>query len=172
MKLSPLNPHCFHADNQLMSNIVILFADSKSSYIFDKAFDGKSAFEMALLWAKNQNPEKIVVFGSPENEGELRDNISSVVKCGSVSGGDVDFVIKSPSEWTIHALMAQIKSSCEKYGSDYALYAWADCPFLNNALTKDIIEYHTEYASEYTFSEGFPYGFAPEAIDAGVARIL
>lgn len=55
---------------------------------------------------------------------------------------------------------------------DLVYYAWADCPLLDPELTRVMAERHLRWASEYTFADGWPYGFAPEILAPSTAAIL
>lgn len=120
-----------------------------STYFADeKLFAQKSAFERATEWTQS-------VKNSVATEIVLKTDIQA-------DGGNVRF----------SALLHRINELVQKHHADFAVYAWADCPFLDAKLTAELIDYHTKYKAEYTFAEGYPYGFAPEIIDAGTLRIL
>lgn len=61
---------------------------------------------------------------------------------------------------------------CEKNAANYAVISFNDVPFTNLSVTRKLIENHIEYKAEYTFSDGYPYGFTPEIIDKGTLKIL
>ena len=149
------SPH--FADSKVMKTLVILLADFRSINIFDKCFNGKSSFDLSFEWANRFGDEFAVL----------------------ASRDDRDFVSKIPEEnvvlledFTTHSLLAAISHLADEKKMDVILYSYADTPFLNDMLTKSILETHTTYGAEYTFAEGYPYGFAPEALDSGAARIL
>lgn len=144
----------------MMSTIVILFAGKTTKYMFEPVFAGKSALDMSVTWADSVKSGKIFVFGYEENRTLLEQKLS----------GTVSFVLKP--EWTISGLLKSISDCIKAENADSALYAWADCPFLNKNLTEEIISTHKEYVAEYTYAEGYPYGFTPEMIDGGTAGIL
>lgn len=69
-------------------------------------------------------------------------------------------------------LLSDMKKLCTENSADYVIFSWNDLPYLNLELTKQLIDSHTEYKSEYTFADGYPYGLSPELIDAGTLGIL
>ncbi|MGI5173947.1 spiro-SPASM protein [Treponema sp. OMZ 840] len=73
---------------------------------------------------------------------------------------------------TVAQLLSRMETVLHEKKADFAVYAWADCPFLNDALTSELIALHTRYKAEYSFADGYPYGLTPEIIDAGTVRIL
>ena len=79
------------------------------------------------------------------------------------------FTLKSAS---LAELLSDMKKICNDNEADNVLFSFNDLPFLNTALSKEILDSQIEYKSEYTFSDGYPYGFAPEAINAGTIGIL
>ena len=65
-------------------------------------------------------------------------------------------------------MLAQV--SC--FSADDVVYSSADRPFLDRGLTNELLESHRKYISEYTFADGYPYGFSPEIINSGTLKIL
>ncbi|MFW6137639.1 MAG: spiro-SPASM protein [Spirochaetota bacterium] len=47
---------------------------------------------------------------------------------------------------------------------DHAVYMYMDSPLINVEVTRDMLSSHHREFSEYTYPEGFPYGFAPAII--------
>ena len=153
-----------------MKTLVILFADSSSLHIFDKIFDGKSAFDRSLEWAKNVcalneffDDSKIFVFAAEKNEQKCREEILA-------SRANVEVV--SRKNWTVSGLFESFSTLSKEEKADSIVYAWADCPFLNIEATKEIISTHKECLAEYTFADGYPNGLCPEEIDSGATSLL
>ncbi len=69
-------------------------------------------------------------------------------------------------------LLEEFCTIAEEQKADTIIYAYSDCPFLNVELTKKLLSSHEEYKSEYTFADGYPYGFCPEILNVGTAKIL
>ncbi|WP_027727723.1 spiro-SPASM protein [Treponema sp. C6A8] len=130
-----------------MKALVVLF-DEENKYQEEKAFGEKSGRELcAAFFEKAQFlPAGIDTVG-----------LVFVKKGGCKTGSQ---------------LLAKIHQLAKEKNADFVIYSYADLPFLNAALTKKIITSHVEYKCEYTFADGFPYGFAPEVIDCGALGIL
>jgi spiro-SPASM protein len=147
-----------------MKTAVILFAASDSHYMFEKAFGGRSAYEYALTWASTVPCNTgIFVFAVPSN---------SILCKDEAQNAGVSVVIKASNNWTLTSLLDGIASVTAETGADAAVYTFADCPFLDKALTAEIVSTHEKYSAEYTFADGYPYGFTPELLDKGSALIL
>jgi len=79
------------------------------------------------------------------------------------------FTVKSQ---TLTDLLCDMKEICSREGAETAVFSYIDLPFLDKELAEKIIDSHITYKSEYTFADGYPYGFAPEALNAGTIGIL
>lgn len=79
------------------------------------------------------------------------------------------FTVNSAS---LTQLLCDMKELCTKENAETALFSFIDLPFLDKKLSEKILDSHITYKSEYTFADGYPYGFAPEALNAGTIGIL
>lgn len=148
-----------------MKSIVFLFAGFRQSHAFDKVFSSSSAFARCLVWACGiKDSPDIFIAAVPETEGFVKD---AVKVCGLKNVS----VVSKPS-WTTLSLVQTMASSCTAKNAGCAVYSAADRPFLDNALTQEVMDCHSKYLAEYTFADGYPKGFAPEVIDAGTLAIL
>lgn len=153
-----------------MKSLVILFADFKSLHIFDKDFDGKSSFERSLIWASNiiktkeigENSE-IQVFAFDKNFQKCKDEITN---------SKINADILEKENWSVFELFESFSEVSKQKNADTILFAFADCPFLNIELSKELLFTHSESRAEYTFADGYANGLAPEVLDSGAAKIL
>ena len=83
--------------------------------------------------------------------------------------GLASFTVKSEN---LTQLLCNMKEICTKENAENAVFSFIDLPFLDKELSQKIIDSHITYKSEYTFADGYPYGFAPEALNAGTIGIL
>jgi spiro-SPASM protein len=147
-----------------MKTAVILNAASDPRYMFDKVFGGRSAYILALEWASSVSGQTgfFVLAGK---------NTSALCREGADAAGCSVSVIEKDA-WTVEQLLDEISALTVSSGADTAVYAYADCPFLDKTLTGELLSAHEKYAAEYTFTDGYPYGFAPELLDKGISAIL
>ena len=146
----------------MKSPLTILFAGAGMPHAFDAAFGKESAFDRALSWAEHvPGSVRTVIF----TDGSTHAPVEKATAGKNVS------LVRNDS-WTSGMVAREVAAACRDSGADYAVYAWADCPFLSAKLTSELIETHVKYLAEYTFSDGYPYGLAPEIIDGGAAGIL
>ena len=122
--------------------------DEKNKYQEEKVFGGKSALELCRTFFEGAE---------------------FLPAC--IENGGVDFIYKEDLK-SGEDLLAKIYQIAREKNADFVIYSYADLPFINGPLTKKLLETHVEYKCEYTFADGFPYGFAPELIDTGALGIL
>ncbi|MCR4743296.1 MAG: spiro-SPASM protein [Treponema sp.] len=99
-------------------------------------------------------------------------NNKSAVENSSEWAKKLNFPLESIKAQSLSQLLELMLQSCKKHKADNLIFAFDDCPFLNIEITQKLLAFHTEYKSEYTFADGYPYGFAPEIIHAGTLNIL
>jgi len=128
-----------------MKGIIILFAEKDQKYNQIKSFNGKSGEELSIQWAENICSNKLI-----EGISEYKTVSASCLK----------------------DLLGQISDLCKNQNFDTVVLGFNNCPFLNIEITQKLVFSHVEYKSEYTFVDGYPYGFAPEVIHSGTVNIL
>ncbi len=139
-----------------MKTLVALFAGEISGYGLAPFAGGDSAFDRAVSWAQGiPDLVRVLVFTSESR---------SIQK--EIPG--VRFI--SEPNWTVSAFFARLTKESE--GFDHVFIAWADCPFLDAGMTANLYAMHRKYAAEYTFADGYPYGFSPDILARGIIPIL
>lgn len=150
----------------MMKNLVILYGGGLTRHAFEKVFDGASAFGRVLSWAGVFGDRIVLLTETAPSDVSVNSEIASF--CGSGAGIEVI----SRDSWSKADFISQIAGSLKKYDAARAVVSYADTPFLNERLTRELLEMHERYAAEYSFADGFPYGLAPEIIESGAASIL
>ncbi len=136
--------------------VVLFGGQSLSPYALENLTQGKSALALAVERARSfPHVSDVYLF--------LLDTIDESL----LPGGCI--IIKKP-QWTVLNLLESLAELSQ--GQDLLYYAWADCPLLDPDLTQAMAERHLRWASEYTFADGWPYGFAPELLAPSTAAIL
>jgi spiro-SPASM protein len=147
-----------------MKTVSVLFADENSLHVNDAVFNGVSSYDRALCWAHAVTGSTgIFVFAGRKNAGLCRE---------AAQKADIPVTVVEKARWTARELFTELATVSEQTGADAAVYAYGDCPFLDKTLTDELIAAHMKYYAEYTFADGYPYGFAPEVLDKGAASIL
>jgi spiro-SPASM protein len=141
-----------------MEALVVLYGGDLRPQAFERIFSGgKSAFDLALDRVRLfPHWKKTVVLG---REGDFP---------GREPGPSAELVQKP--RWSRRTLLETISRLSQGYDLSYV--AWADCPFLDPDLGAAIAARHLRYTAEYSYADGWPYGFAPEVLAPGVPGIL
>ncbi|MDR0641171.1 MAG: spiro-SPASM protein [Treponema sp.] len=140
-----------------MNALAILYAGDLRPQALEKIFPGeKNAFGLAL--------ERVRLFPGWRKTLVLGREGDSLLTPDS----GAELVLRP--RWTRRGLLETI--SLFSQGFDVSYFAWADCPFLDPELAGAIAERHIRYKAEYSYADGWPYGFAPELLAPGVSGIL
>jgi len=140
-----------------MKALCVLYGGRLGPEAFEKALPGgESAFSLALAAVQSfPDVQKTVFLGVDGLDCPvLPDGIEAVLR---------------PS-WTRKLLLEGL--SLLSSGYDLVYFAWADCPLLDAALAAALAERHTLYGAEYSYADGWPYGFAPELLCPSTTGIL
>ncbi|MDR0312464.1 MAG: spiro-SPASM protein [Treponema sp.] len=143
-----------------MKAITVLFGGNLGKEAFVPIEnEGKSSFCLALERARLfPSVEKLVLLG-----------LDGMDYPGIYPESETFSLIRF-KKWTRKQVLETI--SRLQPGFDIAYFAWADCPFLDPGLAALLTDRHTRYAAEYSYADGYPYGFAPELLSPGTAGIL
>jgi spiro-SPASM protein len=145
-----------------MNALAVLYGGSLTRYAFEKVFDGRCALDVAL--------EQAAAFPGVTDTallaGPFFDSLAHAAgwKKPAYAG------IIPAASWDRKTLLDILSERAR--GFDLTYFAWADCPFLDPALAAALAARHQKYAAEYSYADGWPYGFAPEILAPGVAGIL
>jgi spiro-SPASM protein len=139
-----------------MKALAVLFGGRLRPAAFEEIFAGTSAFSRALERARRfPGVEEIALLGKTgEDYPGLPPGVRQVLR----------------EEWTGKTFLETLSSLSG--GFDLTYFAWADCPFLDPELSGALAERHRRYAAEYSYADGWPYGFAPELLAPGTAGVL
>ena len=142
-----------------MKALAVLYGGNLSSQAFEEVFPGISALNSAL--------ERAASFPGVTRVALLLDQTApDPALTVPVSGVE----IRRQDRWTHKGLLDALAALAGGY--DLTYYAWADCPLLDPSLAEALMQRHLRYAAEYSYADGWPYGFAPELLAPGVAAIL
>ena len=83
-----------------------------------------------------------------------------------------DCIVKLSSCESVCKLLEKMSKLAKEKEADTIIFSFDDLPFINVELTEKLTKQHSEYHSEYTFADGYPYGFTPEVINAGSIAIM
>jgi spiro-SPASM protein len=142
-----------------MKALVVLYGGDLRAQAFQKVFaGGKSALDLALERSRRfPHWQKTVVLG---REGDF----------SGPREGPFPAELVFEARWSRRTLLEAVSRLSQGY--DFSYVAWADCPFLDPDLSAAIAARHLRYAAEYSYADGWPYGFAPELLAPGIAGIL
>jgi spiro-SPASM protein len=147
-----------------MNALAVLYGGSLTNYAFERVFGNTEGAKCALDLALEQAAAFPGVTGTILLTGAVFDGLAM----GWERPPGVDLV-PAPF-WTRQTFLETL--SVKSRGFDLTYIAWADAPFLDPVLAGAVSERHQKYAAEYSYADGWPYGFAPEILAPGVAGIL
>lgn len=138
-----------------MKAVAILNALSINHWAFEKIDGCKTSIQLAVEHAQN--------FSQVTDVCILTDQ-----ECGFTFPEPIRIcrVSEFSSKIVFHAI-----ADCAS-GFDAVYIVDADAPLVDPQLANKLFEQHKHYKAEYTFSEGFPAGLAPQLLDTGLVKIL
>jgi spiro-SPASM protein len=128
-----------------MKLAAVIYAGSLSSHALEPIGGGPSAYDRCLGFVSR-----------------LPGLERAVVAEGKLSLPEGKYPKVRHEGWTLDLLLAAMASAGE--GADAVLLAWADEPFLDDALAAKMLEDFRRYRAEYGFADGYPIGLAAEIV--------
>jgi spiro-SPASM protein len=139
-----------------MKAIAVLFAGRLAPAAFEPLADGRDAVTHAVSVARTFPGVVEVVLLADER-------FSAAPSLGPVR-------VERSASWDRRSVLDRLAALSD--GCDLLYYAWADCPFLDPVLAAAVKDRHLRFAAEYSFADGWPYGFAPELLAPSTAAAL
>ena len=139
-----------------MNAIAVLYAGALAPAAYESLPSGPDALTLAVERARSfPNVGEVVLladdaFVSPASIGRVR-------------------VVRS-SLWGKRSVLDALASLSKE--AELIYWAWADAPLLDVELAAAIRDRHLRYAAEYSYADGWPYGFAPEILHPSTAAAL
>jgi len=139
-----------------MNSTVVLYAGRLSPAVYEPLPDGRDSLAAAVSRARAFPGVSRVVLLAAED----------FAAPPSLAGVEVE----RSARWGKRSVLDRLAALAE--GTDLLYFAWADCPLLDPVLAGRIRDRHLRYAAEYSFADGWPYGFAPELLSPGTPAAL
>jgi len=121
---------------------------------------------IVILYDENNSYESLPLYNG-KNALELTKDAFSVMDC--VNADEIK-TIKGPK--TLTEVLESVYSEAKNAEAQNIIFSFADCPFMNKELTAEVLNFQIEYKAEYSFADGYPYGFSPEVLNIGTVNIL
>ncbi len=156
------------ADTGNMKSLAVLSAYNLSEYAFKKFDNGTVPFAEACRKAAALPGCKKLLILTTQTE---KSGIESFLK--EANCAEAEYAVRDLSECTAHAVFSEA-AECAARDSEISnvFFLQADTPFIDLKLARELFDRHTEYRAEYSFTDGYPAGLAPEVVNAGLCSIL
>lgn len=156
---------CIYADTTTMKSFSVLCAYNLSEYAFKKNEANIVPFLKACTDASAfPHCEKLLILTSKHTNK----NVETVLE-----NTKIEYEIVILDNFTVHTVFSGVTQFIAQNNEfENAFFLYADLPCIDLNLTKQLFENHIEYHAEYSFVDGYPEGFAPEILAAGLCNIL
>ena len=154
-----------------MGNIAIINAVNLPPLALEAVFDGKSALERSINWARSIPDYSGLVF--------LADSLTENNQLNLPPESDNEYrLVIRRSKWNasilvealIEAVEAVKESGIQSPGALF--YAWGDSPLIDSQISETLWKLHYRYDAEYTFADGYPLGLTPEILSPALPEKL
>ncbi len=151
-----------------MKSLAVLCAYAVSEYAFIENEAGITPFlKVCADAAQFPHCEKLAVLTSPEMSGK----ICAFLKEAQIN--KIEYEVIGLKDYTAYAVFSQAADIIKNNAQfEHVFFLYADLPCVDLKLTESLFANHIEYRAEYSFVDGYPEGFAPEILAAGLCGIL
>jgi len=141
-----------------MNNLAVANALALNDYALQSVVDGQNSLERIRHYASQLPGVKRCLLLLPEGADV------------EVSGSDFD--IRHLKTEGVTELLRTLQGALSEGEYDNLFYFFADCPLLDPALSRRMLDNHGKYYADYTFADGYPYGLSPEILKPAVLAPL
>lgn len=150
------NPQNADTVRDMKAPVILFGGQSLSSYAFKPLIEERSALSLAVERSRSfPYATEVYLFIQDDVDEDLLPPDCRIIR---------------KKQWSLADLLDSLADVSRN--QDLVYFAWADCPLLDPDLTRSMVERHIRWASEYTFADGWPYGFSPEILAPTTAAIL
>ncbi len=135
-----------------MSTCYVVNAIKANTWADEPFSDGTTSRERTARFAGSLSDGPLIELIPPGGRGALKG--ATPMECGD----------------TVEELVTRLEEAFSL--AERIVYVWADTPFLDPELTRDLLAHHHLYMSQYTFSDGWPIGLAPEILENRIMEKL
>ena len=153
-----------------MNTFVVLFCGELAPFALEPFAGGDSAFIRSLRAASSfaGNGSVLVCAARSRNSGYPAADparLEALIAESGVSAG-----VHVEERWTTELFYSVLDR--EAGNADHAALFFGDCPCIDLALSRTLMDRHLTYAAEYTFADGYPAGLSPDILARGILPVL
>lgn len=127
-----------------MKNLFLIYIDITQNDD-QLVFNGESTYAPVINKIEAEFPESKILFSVPKTYSGLIEKLDNVIR-------------RNDNE------IADWKMTADHFDADNFVRIYADSPFVDSAIISEMLNVHTTYIAEYTYSENIPDGFCCDII--------
>jgi len=154
-----------------MKNLAIINLSGISSLAHEAVFGGNSAFQRAVEWASSIPEASGILFFADLETSLPVETLEINPESGKQPFAPMRVIRKD--KWTEKTLIeALITASHLPQKYEALFYSWGDYPLIDGEVSSTLWNLHYKFDAEYSFSDGYPVGLAPEILSSVLADKL
>jgi spiro-SPASM protein len=141
-----------------MNNLAVANALALNDYALQPVVGGENSLQRVRRYAAGLPGVKRCLLLVPEG--------------GRIEVPAEDYEVLQVKGEGVAELIRTLRDAAARDEYDNLFYFFADCPFLDPALSGGMLDNHRGYYADYTFADGYPYGLSPEILKPAVLGAL